>query len=100
MKTTIQETDKQIIASLCGELDTAAAQETEAAHDAGRDAGRVEPGGSFEAELRDDHEQGGAQCDEHVRPHPGALGAEFAFIADDGAHEGGRQYAERQIKQR
>ena len=29
MKTTIQETDKQIIASLCGELDTAAAIEME-----------------------------------------------------------------------
>ena len=31
MKTTIQETDKQIIASLCGELDTAAAIEMESA---------------------------------------------------------------------
>ena len=80
--------------------DDAAAEETEAAHHAGRDTGRIEPGGSVEAELRNDHEQRGAQRDEHVRAHAGALGADFPFVADDCAHEGGREHAERQIKQR
>ena len=57
--------------------DDTAAEETEAAHHAGRDTGRIEPGGSFEAELRNDHEQRGAERDEHVRAHAGALGADF-----------------------
>ena len=40
------------------------------------------------------------QRDEHVRAHAGALGADFPFVADDCAHEGGREHAERQIEQR
>ena len=74
--------------------DDTAAEETEAAHHAGRDTGRVEPGGSFKAELRNDHEHRSAQRDEHVRTHARALGADFPLIADDRAHKGGGQHTD------
>ena len=72
--------------------DDAAAQETEAAHHAGRNPGRVEPVRPGEAILGNDHEQAGAQGHQDMGPNPGALPPEFPFVTDDRPdHPGGDQ---------
>ena len=75
---------------VAGLHDDAAAEEAEAAHDAGRHAGRIEPVRIRESVLGYNHKQAGAHRDQEMGPDAGFLAPEFALIADGGADDPGR----------
>ena len=75
--------------------DDTAAQETQTAHNTGSHARGVKFIGPLKAVLRDNHEQGRAQCQQHVRANAGSLGAQFPLIANKGGKTGRSQQAQR-----
>ena len=77
--------------------DDAGAEETQAAHDAGGDAGQIELARIRETVHGDEHEQCGAQRHEDVGADAGALAADLALQADGGPEQRGSQQADGQF---
>ena len=67
--------------------DDAAAQETQAAHHAGRHTRCIELVGARKTILGNNHEQAGSQGHQKVRSDTRHLAREFPLIADDPAHK-------------
>ena len=74
--------------------DDVAAEEAQASHDAGGHTGGVEFVGPLEAVLRKNHEQGRAQCHQHVRADSGPLGTKFPLEANQGRKASRSQQAD------